>query len=70
MRIVINAISMETIAELQEVLEAFPVEDGEILQMQVNRVKKLGSYHCRRRRIRCGSAHLRSGREKQALWTK
>jgi precorrin-6Y C(5,15)-methyltransferase len=45
MRIVINAISMETIAELQEVLEAFPVEDGEILQMQVNRVKKLGSYH-------------------------
>ena len=45
MRIVINAISMETIAELQEVLEAFPVEDGEILQMQVNRVKKLGNYH-------------------------
>ena len=45
MRIVINAISMETIAELQEVLEAFPVEDEEILQMQVNRVKKLGNYH-------------------------
>ena len=45
MRIVINAISMETIAELQEVLEAFLVEDEEILQMQVNRVKKLGSYH-------------------------
>ena len=45
MRIVINAISMETIAELQKVLEAFPVEDEEILQMQVNRMKKLGSYH-------------------------
>lgn len=45
MRIVINAISMETIAELKEVLEAFPVENEEILQMQVNRVKKLGSYH-------------------------
>ena len=45
MRIVINAISMETIAELREVMETFPVEDGEILQMQVNRVKKLGSYH-------------------------
>ena len=44
-RIVINAISMETIAELKEVLEAFPAEDEEILQMQVNRVKKLGSYH-------------------------
>ena len=45
MRIVVNAISMETIAELREVMETFPVEDGEILQMQVNRVKKLGSYH-------------------------
>ena len=45
MRIVINAISMETIAELREVLEAFPVEEAEILQMQVNRVKQLGSYH-------------------------
>ncbi len=45
MRIVINAISMETIAELKEVLEAFPVEEEEILQMQVSRVKKLGSYH-------------------------
>ena len=45
MRIVINAISMETIAELREVLETFPVEEEEILQMQVNRVKKLGTYH-------------------------
>lgn len=45
MRIVINAISMETIAELKEVLEAFPMEEEEILQMQVSRVKKLGSYH-------------------------
>ena len=45
MRIVINAISMETIAELREVLEAFPVEKAGILQMQVNRVKQLGSYH-------------------------
>ena len=45
MRIVINAISMETIAELQEVMETFPVEDEEILQMQVNRVKKFWSYH-------------------------
>ena len=45
MRIVINAISMETIAELREVLQAFPVEEEEILQMQVNRVKQLESYH-------------------------
>ena len=45
MRIVINAISMETIAELKEVLDTFPVEEEEILQMQVSRVKKLGDYH-------------------------
>lgn len=45
MRIVINAISMETIAELKEVPDTFPVEEEEILQMQVSRVKKLLSYH-------------------------
>lgn len=45
MRIVINAISMETIAELKEVLDTFPVSEEEILQMQVSRVKKLLSYH-------------------------
>ena len=45
MRIVINAISMETIAELKDVLDIFPVEEEEILQMQVSRVKKLLSYH-------------------------
>lgn len=45
MRIVINAISMETIAELKEVLDTFPVEEEEILQMQVSRVKRLLSYH-------------------------
>ena len=41
MRIVINAISMETIAELKEVLDTFPLEEEEILQMQVSRVKTL-----------------------------
>ena len=45
MRIVINTISMETIAELKEVLDTFPLEEEEILQMQVSRVKKLGGYH-------------------------
>lgn len=45
MRVVINAISMETIAELKEALESFPVEEAEIVQMQVNRVKKIGNYH-------------------------
>ena len=42
---------METIAELREVMETFPVEDEEILQMQVNRVKKLGSYHLPQKKV-------------------
>ena len=37
-RIVINAISMEPIAELKEVLDTFPMEEEEILQMQVPRL--------------------------------
>lgn len=45
MRVVINVISMETIAELKEAVESFPVEEAEIVQMQVSRVKKIGSYH-------------------------
>lgn len=45
MRVVINAISMETIAELKEAVESFPVEEAEIVQMQVSRVKKIGKYH-------------------------
>ena len=45
MRVVINAISLETIAELKGVLKHFPVKEDEIIQMQVSRVKKIGSYH-------------------------
>lgn len=45
MRIVINAISMETICEIKEVLAQFPVEREEVVQMQVSRAKKAGPYH-------------------------
>lgn len=45
MRIVINAVSMETICELQEVLGEYPVKNEEILQLQVSRIRKTGSYH-------------------------
>lgn len=44
-RVVINAISMETICELKEVLELFDVQNAEIVQMQVNRAKEVGAYH-------------------------
>ncbi len=45
MRVVINAISMETICEIKEVLSQFPITGEEIVQLQVSRVKKAGAYH-------------------------
>lgn len=48
MRIVINAISMETICEMREVLSTFPIEQEEIVQMQVSRAAVAGSYHLMR----------------------
>ncbi len=45
MRVVINAISMETICEIREILELFWIEQEEIVQMQVSRTKKAGRYH-------------------------
>ena len=48
MRVVINAISMETICEMREVLEQFPIGHEEIVQMQVSRSAEVGSYHLMR----------------------
>ncbi len=45
MRVVINAISLETISEVREILSLFPVEREEIVQLQVARAKKAGAYH-------------------------
>ena len=45
MRVVINAISLETISELNMILEEYPVQNEEIIQIQVNRTKKAGKYH-------------------------
>ncbi|MBE5865048.1 MAG: precorrin-6A reductase [Lachnospiraceae bacterium] len=45
MRVVINAISMETICELKEVTKMFSVWHEEIVQMQVSRAKSAGAYH-------------------------
>lgn len=45
MGVVITAISLETISEITGVLEKFPVEKDEIVQLQVSRSKKVGSYH-------------------------
>ena len=45
MRVVLNAISLETISELREILTQFRVTGEEIVQVQVNRMKPVGSYH-------------------------
>lgn len=45
MRIVINAISMETICEIREILASYPVKNEELVQMQVSRAKRTGQYH-------------------------
>ncbi len=45
MRVVINAVSMETICEIKEILSVYPVEKEEIVQMQISRAKAAGSYH-------------------------
>ena len=45
MRVVINAVSMETICEIKEILSLYKVKNEEIVQMQVSRAKKTGQYH-------------------------
>ena len=45
MRVVMNAISMETICELKEILTVYPIKNEEIVQIQVSRVKKAGKHH-------------------------
>ena len=44
-RIVINAISMETICEIKEILSAYDVKNEDIVQLQVSRSKQIGHYH-------------------------
>ena len=44
-RIVINAISMETICEIREILTHDAITDADIVQLQVSRSNQLGSYH-------------------------
>lgn len=45
MRVVINAISMETICEIKEVLSTLSIQNADVVQMQVSRAKRIGAYH-------------------------
>lgn len=45
MRVVVNAVSMETICEMREILSKNDIVNGEMIQLQVSRAKKTGSHH-------------------------
>lgn len=45
MRIVINAVTIETVCEIREALSEYPLEQDEMVQLQVNRTRKMGDYH-------------------------
>ena len=45
MRIVMNAVTLETICEMKEILSTCPVANEEIVQVQISRSKKVGTYH-------------------------
>lgn len=44
-RMVINCIALETVAETLQCLKELPVKDTEIVQMSVSKAKALGTYH-------------------------
>mgnify|MGYP000434879568 CR=1 FL=1 len=44
-RIVANAITLETVSEILACMKEYGFEDGELLQIQASPVKQLGSYH-------------------------
>ena len=45
MRVVINAVSLETIAEIQSALKDFGISNLSIEQISVSRSRELGNYH-------------------------
>lgn len=45
LRVVINAITMESICDIKEILATYPIEREQVVQMQVSRAKQVGGYH-------------------------
>lgn len=45
MRVVVNAISLETISMLQQILLEYQIVDDDIVQIQASRTRKVGDYH-------------------------
>lgn len=45
MRIVVTAVSLETVSEITALLDGLPAEEEEIIQIQVSRARKAGHHH-------------------------
>ncbi|MCR5255065.1 MAG: precorrin-6A reductase [Acetatifactor sp.] len=45
MRVVINAVTLETVCEVQELMRELHVNNPEIMQVQINRADAVGEYH-------------------------
>lgn len=45
MRIVMNAVSLESVSEMTMALKEFPVVDDEVIQVSISKAKKISSYH-------------------------
>ena len=45
MRVVVTAVTLETVGAVSSILNEFPVKQEEIIQMSVSRAKKAGRYH-------------------------
>ena len=44
-RVVVNAVSLETIAKMQELIKEYPMRDVDVTTVSVSKAKKLGEYH-------------------------
>ena len=42
---VVNAVSLETIAEVTKAVKEYPTEQVQLVQVQASRAKELGRYH-------------------------
>ena len=45
MRIVINAISLETVSEIKEIMKGYSICNQDLVQVQVSRANKVGNYN-------------------------
>lgn len=45
MRVVMNAVSLESISEMTDAIKSFNIDNDEVIQVSVSRASKIGSYH-------------------------